>query len=96
VVGGAVDEDEFDAGGVEGVGDRLVLGRGLGDRGDDGERRPVGGEAVDLAGERLDGHREAAVAQFGEEGRHVLAQLEVDHLRLFLAQSAGHGEGRGR
>ncbi len=43
VVRGTVDEDEFDAGCVQCVGDRLVLGRGLGDRCDHRQRGPLGG-----------------------------------------------------
>ena len=54
----AIDEDQLDVRGVQGVGDGLVLGRELGDRRDDAERRPVRREAVDLGREGLERHRE--------------------------------------
>lgn len=57
VVRGAVDQDQLDARGVQCVGDGLVLGRRLGDRGHDRQGCPCFGEALDLARERLDGHR---------------------------------------
>src|SRR5690606_29454430 len=93
VVRGPVDQDQFHARGVEGVGDGLVLGGRLRDRRDHRQRRPLGREALHLAGEGLDGHRQAAVAQLGQQRRHVLAQLQVHHAGLLLAQPAGHREG---
>lgn len=92
VVRGTVDEDQLDTRGVQCVGDGLVFGRRLGDRGDDRQGCPFRGEALDVARERLDGHRQTAVAELGQEGRHVLAQLQVHHLRLLLAQPPCHGD----
>ena len=60
------------------------------------QRRPVGREAVELGGERLQRHRQPAVAQLGQQRPQVLAQLQVDDLRLLLPQPAGHGQRRGR
>ncbi len=57
MVGRPVDQDQLDARGVQGVGDGLVLGGRLGDRRDDRQRGPLGGEPVDIARERLDRHR---------------------------------------
>ncbi len=96
VVGGAVDQDQFDAGGVQRVRDRLVLRGRLGDRRDHRERRGLLREAVELGREGLQRHRQPAVAQLGEQRLQVLAELQVDDLGLFLPQPPQHGERRGR
>jgi hypothetical protein len=83
VVGGAVHQHQLHVRGLQRVRDGLVFGRRLGDRGDDAERAPLGGEAVEFGGERLHGNREPAVAQFAEERPEVLTQLQVDDLGLF-------------
>ncbi len=96
VVGRAVHQHQLDARRVERVRDGLVLGRRLGDRRDHAERPPAGREAVELGRERLQRHRQAAVAQLVEQRPQVLAQLQVDDLGLLLAQPPRHGQRRGR
>jgi hypothetical protein len=96
VIGGAVHEDQLHARRLEGVRDRLILRRGFGDRRDDAERRRLLREPVQLRGEGLQSHRQPAVAQLGQQRGEVLAELQVDDLRLLLAEPPDHGQRGGR
>ena len=78
VIGGPVDQHQLDAGCLQGVRDSLVFGRGLGDRGDDAERRRLLGEDGELGREGLQRDGQPAVAQLGQERAEVLAQLQID------------------